>query len=260
MKLLQHAVILIILLGCSVVALADQQRYQIELIIFSHMNANGVNSEQWPIIKSPDLDFSQAQSLSALLQNATASPTNTPNYQILSNFNFNLNNIGNKLIQTPGYNVVMHIAWDQPIDTPANQWVHIFGGTGYDDQGNVMAQDMDGSADYTQATHWQVDGLIKINTQRFINTTYNLLFATPTGSIQDLSTTNNFSGIDAPLTYFRLDQSRRMRSNELNYIGHPLYGVLINITKAPDFVSPDASTQSSAATTGTTSQTSTTTQ
>ncbi len=213
-------------------AIADPQIYQVEFIAFSHINAAGLNSENWPLLTQPQFNTSQALSLNPLLTNTQRTDDKIMPYQILPNFNFTLNNIGNKLMSTTGYNVLLHLAWRQPIDdSKAAKWIHLFGGTGFDDQGNVVAQDMDGSAHYNQAQHWQIDGLLKLGRLRYINTRYNFIFTAPAGEIQDLSTTDNFSKIDAPLVYFKLDQSRRMRSDELNYIGHPLYGILINITK-----------------------------
>jgi hypothetical protein len=247
MKLLKKLILSGVLLALSIAAYAGPQLYQVELIVFSHITANGLNSEQWPIIKNPGLNLSSSFGLKPLLQNTDDPAAKIDSYQVLPNFNFTLNKIGNKLIQTPGYNVVMHIAWQQTLDRPHQaRWIHVFGGTGYDDEGNAVAQDMDGSATYDQAQHWQIDGLLKLDTVRFINTKYNFVFAAPTGQIQDLSTNNNFNDIDSPLLYFRLDQNRRMRSDELNYIGHPLYGVLINVTKVAQ--QPTDSTDSSTTT------------
>lgn len=211
---------------------ADPQRYQVELLIFSHINAQGVNSEHWPVIKDPTINLSRALALNPLLENDAQNPNQIASYQILPNFNFSLAKSDRKLMNTQGYNVIMHIAWQQELAGPHDaKWVHLFGGAGYDNEGNVIAQDMDGSATYDQAQHWQVDGLIRLDTVRYINTRYNLYFAAPTGEIQDLSNNDNFAEIDTPLIYFKLDQFRRMRSDELNYIGHPLYGILIKVTK-----------------------------
>ena len=219
-----------LLLSYLTASFAEPQHYQIELIIFSHINAQGVNSEQWPVLQNPQLNLSRSRTLKPLLEDDTQPLNQTVSYQILPNFNFNLTNINHKLIQSQDYKVIMHIAWQQNIDDPHNaKWIHVFGGAGYDNAGNVIIEDMDGSATYDQAQHWQVDGLLRLDTVRYINTRYNFYFAAPTSEIQDLSTTNNFANIDAPLLYFKLDQFRRMRSDELNYIGHPLYGILINI-------------------------------
>src|SRR3990167_7883938 len=52
-----------------------------------------------------------------------------------------------------------------------------------------------------------VNGTLKLSVRRYFDLTIDLLFASSD-------------------KYFRLQQSRRMRSNELNYIDFPLYGVL----------------------------------
>ena len=68
-------------------------------------------------------------------------------------------------------------------------------------------------ARHAQTMHIQgknVDGTICVSIRRYLNVTLNLLFK------------NN-------LDYFYLSENRRMRSNELNYIDFPVYGVLIKI-------------------------------
>ena len=55
-----------------------------------------------------------------------------------------------------------------------------------------------------------VEGIIRVSVQRYLNVALNLVFK------------NNSN-------YFYLSQNRRMRSNELNYVDFPLYGVLIKI-------------------------------
>lgn len=68
-------------------------------------------------------------------------------------------------------------------------------------------------ARHAQTIHIQgnnVDGTICVSIQRYLNVTLHLLFK------------NNFD-------YFYLSENRRMRSNELNYIDFPVYGVLIKI-------------------------------
>ena len=205
--------------------------YEIELIVFSHINAPGVNSETWPLLGSPQLNLTNAWTLQPLddtKQNKNAAPID---YSLLPNYDFNLNQAAERLVHSPNYQTILHAAWRQPVQAAHDaKWIHIYGGAGYDEEGNVVAQDRDGSVPYDQAAHWQVDGLVRFDVQRYFNTRYQLGFAAPAGQIQDLSTTDNFANIDNPLLYFKLDQFRRMKSKELNYIGHPLYGVLVYIT------------------------------
>ena len=61
---------------------------------------------------------------------------------------------------------------------------------------------------------------------RYIDLKFNLLFAQPLSTI---SGANDYSNTQGRFAYFRLQQNRRMRSRELNYIGHPLYGVLVKV-------------------------------
>ncbi len=191
---------------------AQAETYQIELIIFSHITAQGVNSEYWPILSAPTI--------------SSESPQITPNH------NNSLSKEVAKLAQTPGYKVLFHATWLQDVKGPADaKWIHIYGGKGYDDAGNAVNENTDASADYHAAAHWQVDGLMRLDVTRYFDINYRLYFAAPMSDIQDLSNTDNFSRQTQALTYFEFNQFRRTKSGELNYIGHPLYGVLVNIAK-----------------------------
>lgn len=229
-----------ILLACAILfisnlALADVHQYQIEMIVFSHINANRLDSEQWPVLTtSPLQNFKDAYQLLPDLD-TPANPNATPDPfkpMLLQSSYYFLNPVLNKLNQSPAYQVILHTAWTQAVhDTKHERWIHIYGGHGFDNNGNVVAQDLDGTVPYDLAAHWQVDGLMKLNLIHYFNTRYIMYFVAPTADIQNISQNTNFQNIDNPLLYFKLDQTRRMRSNELNYIGHPMYGVLIKIKR-----------------------------
>ena len=57
----------------------------------------------------------------------------------------------------------------------------------------------------------------------------NLLFIVPTRLLQKIDLTNYFNHWSQPNFYFLFSQHRRMRSNELNYLGNSLLGMLIKI-------------------------------
>lgn len=199
--------------------------YQIELVVYSHFNAKGLNSERWPLYDSakPSLDKVTQ------LQNK-----GDDSYTLIPRSDFRLNKIEKKLAQSPDYQILLHIAWREPLNDLARKdtpWIHIYGGKGYNDQGAVITQTSDDTIAYDEAAFWQVDGLLHIDLNRYFNTHFDLFFAAPMNQVQELSTTDNFADNDNPLAYFQLNQKRRMRSKELNYIGHPLYGVLVDIKK-----------------------------
>ena len=211
---------------------SNVKTYKIEMIIFSHITARGLDSEHWPLLPAPSLELDNAYKLQAKLEAPADTPQDSNIYELLPSYDLRFNEAAANLIQAPGYAVLLHVAWEQQITNPRKaKWIHIYGGQGFDDAGNVVAEDSDGSVAYDQAAHWQVDGMVRVDVKRYLNTRYQLYFAAPMVNIQNLSDTDNFADIDSPLTYFELKQSRRMRSNELNYIGHPLYGVLIDIQR-----------------------------
>ncbi len=205
--------------------------YQVEMIIFSHIQTPNLNSERWPILESSQVDLRHVWQLKPLAQRDQTNNDKPASYQILPNYYLHLTKQRALLAKMDRYQPLLHITWYQDVLTPKDaHWLHIFGGKGFDNSGKIVAENYDGSAQYNQATHWQVDGLVRIGVKRYFDASYKLAFATPTETIQSLSQNDNFKGLDTPLVYFNLNQTRRMRSNELNFIDHPLYGIIMKIT------------------------------
>jgi len=192
-------------------AIADVARaYQIELIIFSHMSEKSLTTEQWPILNPNTYSYTSA---------ATLAPTTSDvkYYRLLTPQDFTLAKEQtrlNKFIST--YHTVMHIAWRQQIFEPRYaRPVHIEGGKIYNSSRNPTSQ---------------INGTIRISVQRYLNVSLDLIFAAPASAISKLARNDYFKRAPNNLIYFHLLQTRRMRSNELNYIDFPLYGILIKIT------------------------------
>lgn len=188
-------------------AIADAVRaYQVELIIFSHMSSKSLTTEQWPALNPNTQSYTNA---------ITLAPTTSDlkYYRLLTPQDFTLSKEQKRLNQfISTYHTVMHIAWRQQVFEPRYAHaVHILGGQMYN------------SAP-------QVNGTIRISVQRYLNVSLDLMFAAPANAISKLARNGYFSSAPSNLIYFHLLQTRRMRSNELNYIDFPLYGVLIKIT------------------------------
>ena len=205
--------------------------YQIELIVFSQLTQQAIDSEQWPLVVSTVHNLNSAVQL-ALPGNIN--PSTSIGYQLLPRKDFNLKREQTKLKRHSDYQVLLHIAWRQPI-LASNEAkpIHIFGGNGYNTSGQIIATDTygSGSIPYNTQTYWQIDGTFTISVKRYIDVHLNLLFTTPIDQLTRLSNNDYFSNnANSKLAYFRMIQTRRMRSNELNYFGHPLYGVLLKVT------------------------------
>jgi len=186
--------------------------YQVELIVFSHITAQGLNSERWSWTNPQFVAKSQA-----------FEPTMTNDLKLKSE--------EAHIEKQPGYKVLMHVAWRQQIQHPRYaRPIHIFGGNVYSASGKILATDADGQMKYNNQHVWQVNGTIKISVRRYFDLNANLLFALPTDQLNETFKDNSSDNLQGHFAYFRLLQSRRMRSKELNYIGHPLYGLLLKVT------------------------------
>ena len=190
-------------------------RYRVEVLIFSRLNNQNLTLEQWPTI-DPKKTINRAQFQTEQYQRFL----NRIQLKIRPPIENRMAAISQKL-QAHHYPVLLDTSWEQEIGGPSDaQPTQLFGGLKYSDQ-----QEPDSKAS------WQVNGSIKISVDHYFNVSLNLLFAEPIAKIRSMDATNYFASQSGPLTYFHLDQNRRTRSNELNYVDFPLYGVLFEISK-----------------------------
>jgi hypothetical protein len=195
-SLLRYSITLL-LLFCFQNILADPQRYQIELIIFSHISEAGLRSEYWPLLP-PHVVSPRAIELTDL--------TPIPESQwILKNEEQSLKRHNNSIL--------FHAAWQVSAnDARQGQIVHL--------------KSLDNAAE--EQIH-ELDGSVGIRLERFFNIHFNLRFYLPLERINSYNLTNITTDNTMPFFSFKLNKSLRMRSQELNYIDHPLYGILIKI-------------------------------
>lgn len=170
--------------------------YQIEIIVFSHITHEGLQSEYWPAL--PPLTISpKAVELTG--------------DQLLPQTQWLLNP-AQQLLEKNQYSVLLHLAWQQSAAAlRAGQIIHLSGGDIYEDK------------------YSQVNGILAIRLERYFSVHTNLQFLMPWASLQNLNLPNISQSPGNPYMTFNINEHLRMRSNELNYIDHPLYGILIKI-------------------------------
>src|SRR5262249_44146633 len=114
-KIITFLLPLVLLSGMnSARALSNSERtYQIELIVFSHITAQGLHSERWPQISI----------------NSTP-PSRTVTF--LPKNDLVLTSEQRLLARNKNYHVLLHLAWRQRIPHPNQaQAIHIYGGNIY---------------------------------------------------------------------------------------------------------------------------------
>jgi len=174
----------------------DDPLYQIEIIVFSHVTEKGLKSEYWPslppLIPAPNtIELSQEQML--------------PDSQWTLKSQ-------EKLLKQNNYVILMHWAWQESAsDLRKGQVIHLAGGDNYPN--NLRP----------------VDGAVAIQLDRFFSLHFDLRLSLPWADIKDYNLINLDRNNNDYVT-FKIDQRLRMRSNELNYIDHPLFGILVNVS------------------------------
>lgn len=183
-------IIVSILLLVSIQSYADQW-YHVEVIVFEQLNTN--TDEQWPLMPNIITGGALAPGMSSSLIQPAA--------------NSSLNSIAARLSSSSQYRVHYHQAWQQYIRRKGSaKAITIHSADGLV-EGTILL-------DKAAYLHASVDLWLKQNTR-------------PVNSWSDSSPTG--VDIEAPRNP-HLVESRRIRSNELNFFDHPKMGTLLKIT------------------------------
>jgi hypothetical protein len=192
---------------------AAPKQYQVEMIVFSQLSAAGLNAEKWPLVPPftlPTTPYTSLLPASSMVIAPGAS------FNLLPASQFKMTKEQLRLKRNPNYTILLHAAWIQSVPAPGQaKPIYIT---------NQLANNATpGTAPV------DVSGLMTLNVQRFFNAYFNLTFTVPTSTISALTDTSGFTNIQGNSARFHLLENRRMRSNELNYIDYPLFGILIEI-------------------------------
>ena len=135
-------------------------------------------------------------------------------YRLMKVSDLTLIEIRNRLRRSAHYRPLVHAGWRLPgLPRSAARPVHV--GRSLDDS-EVRA------AEGVGAGRSSVHGTVTVSLARFLQVDVDLLYHRPASG-------EAAAPSSAP-TRFRLVSERRMRSGELHYVDHPLFGVLVLLT------------------------------
>jgi len=213
--------------------------FTVEVVVFAHNAGGGLTEEIWPEAPGrPDLTKAVALTPDGtpLLDSAPGEaapflPAEADGYQ--------LGGIVRALERSSAYEPLVHLAWRQA-GLDRRQALPILVRVGPPDEPPIL------------------EGTLQVHLSRYLHLTADLLYARdlPSGVTDEAvpaeAVTPADGGSSAPRpdsALFRLDQSRRMRSGEIHYVDHPVFGVIAEIrphefaeaeTPPPDSGSPAA--------------------
>lgn len=255
--------ILILLLGLASNGFAatnsdDEERwYDIEILIFENVGQAGLSSETWPV--DPALpDFGNAVELvpaqiapvdpalpgdtGATGDSAPVESTAPKPYQLLTSNDFNLTPEEIKLSKSEKFYPLLHVAWRQPVlsDKDAKA-VHIHSTMEQSQDDDIFSSDetlaLPPNNDFfTPQSNSDsalpmnvIDGTIKVTLSKYLHLEADLLYRVKAEQKNEFNIFG-FRKEEPSLTAFKLKDSRRMRSGEIHYFDHPLFGMLVRIT------------------------------
>ncbi len=238
--------------------------YTVELIIFERTGSAGVSEEHWEREPGDPVFDGAIELIGAgdLLMDDDPELANSAfalAFQLLDKDLQSMQGIRRALERSSLYNPLLHVAWRQPgfgkgearavllrspggeVAAPAasasqpgdgNGDLDLLGliPLGSTDTGMVSESD----AAPVEPADAYVEGTVRMHRSRYLHVETDLLYYRPSltpAAVRSAGQATNAAIEDQPpQTRFRLVTSRRMRSNELHYVDHPVFGMLVLVT------------------------------
>jgi len=240
--------------------LADVRWYDVEILLFAQTNQDYRNSETWPIDYTvPDVE--NARELLPL-DKASRDPVHPSAFRLLDADELHLSADAERIDKAPDLQLLGHFGWRQP-GMPQQSALAIRVDQALLDRANALmpaAAENDSTKDGMPAANKPlIEGTLRLILSRYLHIEadlllkepldeepmYNdaqqanvLLFNEPAGAPMssgqgqepDLFAMAEENAAQAPYRVYFMHQSRRMRSGELHYLDHPVFGMAIKVT------------------------------
>lgn len=243
---------ILLLVNFSSYANQDDKLYQIEIIVFEHLDKSGLQ-ESWPLEPGKP-SYSSAHTLKS--PDHQAIEEGQQNFVAVRDEALQLDDAKERIKKQGGYRIIMHKGWKQTIpEKKLSDKLRLTGGKRYSrsdrnlsDYLGMEEEALGANIDASKVS--EIDGTILLSKGRYLHLDADLLFTKP---MKVLSPISDFEGsisaanspkvslanvanrnqweyeTNARLQPFRLKESVRLRLNEVQYIDHPIYGILIAV-------------------------------
>ena len=224
----------------------DMRYYDIEVIVIENLSEKARTSENWPL----QVNLTQAEKTVQLGQPVLSEwlPQDIDlksSYKVLNSSHYQLTSEVKKIAESKTQRVIFHTAWRQP-GLDKNQALPIYfkhevaAPPAIEDEKSNETADNDEivSTQKTNTSPSILEGILRVTLARYLHLEAELTFK---NKVPDMVKSDNpFSVLDnedvrteiQKQGVIHLNQKRRrIRSNELHYIDHPVLGMLINITR-----------------------------
>lgn len=266
------------------VAADSAELFQIELVVFARTDESIASQERWPLDPGVPNWANSAELFGPVDTDASGTVSEGQRIARLPASAFALTDAVIRLRQSREYRVLVHTAWRQSIP-PQSSGTPVFIDDSAGPQSlpritkeiqivgvpqvSVVksGQTLEPEASTPQSTeprqfaegppNLTLFGTLAIRQTRFLHAVFDLLYRAPqiakneakaeTNPIAPKTLTLNEARAEgsSPIRAFRLTETRRLRSGEIHYLDHPMFGALLRVTPVvvSDPNAPDATTK-----------------
>ena len=195
--------------------------YRVELIVFKHITPQSYSNERWP----DDPGFPDLQKSLTLNLKSQSQPDAT--YYLLPKSQWTLNREQRNLQRQGGYQILVHLAWIQPLTSPHSaQSIHIYGGDNYNQNVDLFPSELQTSNEQS-IQDWELNGVVTVSKTNYVRVNSDLILTEP---VTSLPIDQNLVLNQDDLKSFRLKESQKMKLKEIHYFDHPLFGAIIEVS------------------------------
>jgi hypothetical protein len=215
-----------------------QRWYDVEVIIFAQNSQQYRNSEVWPL----DYGLPQLAATQELRPASRATQTAPVPFSRLDTASLRLSKQAERIKAAADTELLLHIGWRQP-GLAEDKAVAVRVDDSMQDGGEPAPASAAGESSMNAATPHRLEGSLKLVLSRYLHIHTDLFYREPrsdaTGAVSlpmaeaDLFSQDKDSFIlptQPQFQVYHLQQSRRMRSSELHYLDHPVFGMAILVT------------------------------
>lgn len=210
---------ILICLACFSASLAQSQEldnwYSVEILIFSNEDSSALSAEAWPLLPEPNRR--DAVSLQAASDDAAP-------FSLMKADQMVLKSPSAQLQRTGQYRTLLHTGWIQPVARTQNPTpVRIVAGNILDNG----RYELEGYIGIGRGQYLHVRPDLYLN--RLLTPSQASALNRGSRAVTSSEAASSYDFAMPEILSVHLDQPRRMRSGEIHYIDHPLFGILVSI-------------------------------
>lgn len=229
----------LILISLSSPAVAEKAWYRVEVLVFENKDYSALHTEFWP--DNPGKPEGLRPMELAVTDNSDI--TQSKGWEVLPPKGYELNNRAYALKKNRRYRLLLHTAWFQPAQESGQTkavYLHDYLPIPY------LKDRFPPRAGAMGPFHQQLFGLMRLRISRYLHVDLDLTYRIPQevqynaqrDALMETITLapedNRFVFTSEPVTTvaqrsYRLRESRRIKSKEVHYFDHPLFGVLLYV-------------------------------